>query len=158
VPQLDEAKPKVRDAVLAEKAKAMAQQKAGEVAAKAKGTPDFDKAVKAAGFEAKTTELLTRESPLPELGSVPKILEAAFALPVGGVSDAIVTDAGAAVVKVLERQDVGETELAANRDRFRDELLSDRRNRFYSAYLAKAKEKLKIETNRELVRNLTGQS
>jgi peptidyl-prolyl cis-trans isomerase D len=157
-PQLDEAKAKVRDAVLSEKAKAMARQKAADVVAKVKGTPDFDKAVKAAGFEARTTELITRESPIPELGLAPAVTEAAFALSVGGVSDVLTTDTGAAVVKVVEKQDVGATELAANRDRFREELLGDRRNRFFSAYMAKAKQKMKIEMNREVVRNLIGQS
>lgn len=158
VPQLDEAKDKVRDVVLTEKAKVMAKQKASEVAAKAKGAPDFEKAVKAAGFETRTTELITRDSPIPELGTAPSITDAAFTLPVGGVSDVLSTDTGAAVIKVVERQDVGTTELAANRDRFREELLGDRRNRFFSAYMAKAKQKMKIEMNRDAVRSLVGQS
>ncbi len=158
VPQLDEATPKVREAVLTEKAKAMAKQKATEIVAKAKGAPDFEKAVKAAGFEAKTTELLTRESPIPDLGMATSVTEAAFALAVGAVSDVVSTDTGTAVLKVVERQDVGTTELAANRDRFREELLGDRRNRFFSAYMAKAKQKMKIEMNRDVVRSLVGQS
>ena len=33
--------------------------------------------------------------------------------------------------------------------RFREEVLSDRRNRFFSAYMSKAKQKMKIEVNRE---------
>jgi peptidyl-prolyl cis-trans isomerase D len=158
VPELAEATDKVRDAVVTEKAKELARQKAADVVAKAKSIPDFEKAAKAAGFEAKTTELITRDSPIPDLGLAPAVTEAAFSLGVGAVSDLLATDTGVAVVKVVEKQDVGETELAANRDRFREELLDDRRNRFFSAYMNKAKEKMQINMDREAVRTLTGQS
>jgi peptidyl-prolyl cis-trans isomerase D len=156
IPQLDEAKDKVRDAVLTQKAREMARQKAEAVAAKVKGAADFDKAVKSAGFEARTTELLARDAPIPELGVAPAVTEAAFALPQGGVSGAIAIDAGAAVVKVVEKQEVGATEITANKDQFRQELLSDRRNRFFSAYMVKAKQKMKIQVNRDAVQRVLG--
>ncbi len=35
------------------------------------------------------------------------------------------------------------------KDKFRDELLADRRGRFFGAYMTKAKQKMKIEVNRE---------
>jgi peptidyl-prolyl cis-trans isomerase D len=156
VPKIDEVKDKVRDVVLTQKARDLAKQKASELAAKVKGAPDFEKAAKAAGYEARTTELITRESPIPELGMAPVVNEAAFALPQGGVSDVIATDSGAAVVKVLEKQEVGTTEMTANRDQFRQELLNDRRGRFFSAYMVKAKQKMKIEVNREAVQRVLG--
>ena len=40
-------------------------------------------------------------------------------------------------------------EWTSSKDRFRDELLTDRRNRFFRAYMVKAKQKMKIEVNRE---------
>ena len=156
VPKVDEVKDKVRDVVLTQKARDLAKQKASELVAKVKGAADFEKAAKAAGYEARTTELITRESPIPELGMVPVVNEAAFALPQGGVSDVIATDGGAAVVKVLEKQEVGTTEMTANRDQFRQELLTDRKGRFFSAYMVKAKQKMKIEVNREAVQRVLG--
>ena len=57
---------------------------------------------------------------------------------------------------MLEKQDVTPTEWAAQRDRFRDELLTDRRNRFFSAYMVKAKQKMKIEVNREALQRALG--
>ena len=82
--------------------------------------------------------------------------DAAFALPQGGVSDVIAIDAGAAVVKVVEKQEVGTTEMTANRDQFRQELLNDRRNRFFSAYMVKAKQKMKIQVNRDEIQRVLG--
>ena len=50
---------------------------------------------------------------------------------------------------MLEKKEVTPTEWAANVDRFREEQLADKRNRFFSAYMAKAKQRMKIEVNRE---------
>jgi hypothetical protein len=52
----------------------------------------------------------------------------------------------------LEKTQVSADEWNNNKDRFREELLSDRRNRFFAAYMAKAKQKMKIEVNREALR------
>jgi hypothetical protein len=41
------------------------------------------------------------------------------------------------------------------KDKFREELLADRRNRFFSAYMGKAKQKMKIEVNRESLQRAT---
>ena len=79
----------------------------------------------------------------------PAIDAAAFALPVGSVSDPIVTDNGALIVKVLERKDVTPAELTSGKQTVRDELLNERRNRFYGAYMTKARERMKIDINRE---------
>ena len=149
MPKLDEVKDRVRDEVIKQKAREMSRQKAAELAAKLKGAADFEKAAKAAGVEAKTTELITRDAPIPDLGVAPEVIDAAFTLPVGAVSDPITTDTGTAVFKVLEKKEVTPTEWAANKDRFREELLADRRNRFFSAYMTKAKQKMRIEVNRE---------
>src|SRR3989442_6798660 len=54
-----------------QKARDASKQKAAEIAAKLKAAPDFEKAAKAAGLEAKTTELISRDSPIPDLGVAP---------------------------------------------------------------------------------------
>ena len=66
---------------------------------------DFDAAAKAAGLEVKTTDLIARGAPIADVGVSPAVDAAAFALPAGGVSDPIVTDNGAVIVKVLEKKD-----------------------------------------------------
>src|SRR5207247_6784885 len=135
VPKLEEVKDRVRDEVIKQKARDLSTQKAADIAAKLKTAPDFEKAAKAAGVEAKTTELITHDSPIPDLGVAPAVEEKAFALPVGAVSDPIATDAGTAVIKVIEKKEVTPDEWKTGRDKFREDLLADRRNRFYGAYL-----------------------
>jgi parvulin-like peptidyl-prolyl isomerase len=84
------------------------------------------------------------------------VTEAAFTLAPGTVSQPIATDTGSAVIKVLNKQEVSPQELAANKQKFRDDLLADRRNRFFAAYMTKAKQKMRIEVNREAVQRLVG--
>ena len=156
VPKVDEVKDRVREEVVREKAREFGRKKAAEVAATLKGAADFEKAAQAAGFKAETTELITRDSPVPDLGMAAEVMDTAFSLAPGAVSDPISTDTGTALIKVVEKQEVTAAELAANKDRFREDLLTDRRNRFFSAYMAKAKQKMRIEVNRETLQRLIG--
>ena len=156
VPKLDEVKDRVRDEVIKLKARDLAKQKAGELAAKLKGAPDFDKAAKAAGVEAKTTELIARDAPIPDLGVSPAIDEAAFKMTPGAVSEPIAVDNGAAVIKLVEKQEVTPADYTLAKDKFREEILADRRNRFFGAYMVKAKQRMKIEVNRESLQKAVG--
>jgi peptidyl-prolyl cis-trans isomerase D len=151
MPKLDEVKDRVRDEVIKQKARELSRQKAAAVAATLKGAADFEKSAKAAGVEAKTTELITRDAPIPDLGIAPEAMDAAFKLPAGAVSGPITTDNGTVVFKVLEKKEVTSTEWAANAERFRQEQIADKRNRFFSAYMVKAKQGMSIELNREAV-------
>ena len=155
VPKLDEVKERVREEVIKRKARDLSQQRAAEIAVKLKNAPDFEKAAKASGLEAKTTELIARDSPIPDLGVAKAVEDAAFKLPVGGVSGPIATDNGTAIVKVLDKQEVTSADWANAKDRFREEVLTDWRNRFFGAYMVKAKQKMKIEVNRESLQRAT---
>ncbi|MFN7915239.1 MAG: peptidyl-prolyl cis-trans isomerase [Vicinamibacterales bacterium] len=156
IPKLDEVKDKVKDAVIKQKAVEFAKTRAAEVAAKLKDAADFDKAAKAANVEPKTTELITQDAPIPELGAAPEIMAAAFKLPQGGLSDVLTTANGAAIVRVVEKSETKPEDFTSNRDTFRNEILEDRRNRFFSAYMVKAKQKMKIEVNREALARVIG--
>jgi peptidyl-prolyl cis-trans isomerase D len=155
-PKIEDVKERVREEVMKQRAKDMAKQKASEFAARLGSSPDFDKAAKAAGLEPKTTELLTHDSPIPDLGSAGEVLEAAFRLPQGGVSEPIAVESGTAIVKVLEKQEASGADFAANKDTFRQEVLNDRRSRFFSAYMGKAKQKMKIEFYRDVLQRVVG--
>jgi peptidyl-prolyl cis-trans isomerase D len=154
IPKLDEVKAKVREAVLKQKAIDAARQKAAEVAAAMK-SGDFDKAAKAAGLEVKTTELIARGAPIGDAGVSPALEDKAFSLPAGAVSDPVVTDNGAAIVKVLERKDVDPAEFAKQKESTREELLNQRKQQFFAAYMTKARERMKININREAIAQIT---
>jgi peptidyl-prolyl cis-trans isomerase D len=154
VPALEEVKARVRDDVLKKKAVEAAQQKAGAVAPQMKAG-DFDAAAKSAGLEVKTTDLIARGAPVGDAGVSPAIDAAAFALPAGAVSDPITTDNGAVIVKVLEKTAPTAEEIAAGRQAMKDELMNERRGRFYASYMGKAREKMKVNINSQLIAQLT---
>jgi peptidyl-prolyl cis-trans isomerase D len=154
IPKLDEVKTKVRDDVLNQKAIDAARQKAASITASLK-SGDFEKAAKAAGLDVKTTELITRGAPIGDAPS-PALEAAAFALPQGGVSDPVVTDKGAAILKVVERKEVVADELAKQKDSLKNEILNERKNKFFAAYMTKARTKMKINVNRETIAQIVG--
>jgi parvulin-like peptidyl-prolyl isomerase len=80
----------------------------------------------------------------------------AFSSSVGTVTDAIGTPQGAAIIKVASRQDVSPADFAMARDKFRAEVLNERRSRFYQTYMDKAREKMKIEIDPEAVKRAIG--
>ena len=66
------------------------------------------------------------------------------------------TDAGAAIFKVVEKHESSPQDLTANKETFREEILNDRKNRFFSSYMQKAKQKMKISVNREALSEVVG--
>jgi peptidyl-prolyl cis-trans isomerase D len=153
VPKIDEVKDRVRDDLVKERAGEVAHQKAAAIAGQL-NTATFEKAAKAAGLEVKPTELVARGSSLPDVGISTAVDAAAFALQAGGVSAPISTDAGTVIVKVIERHEVTADEIATNRAATREELLNERRNRFFSSYMNKAKQRMTIEINREALQQV----
>ena len=149
-PSLDEVKARVRQDVVKRKAVETARQKAAAVAATFK-SGDFAAAAKAAGLEVKTTELVPRGSPVGDAGVSPAVDTAVFALPAGGVTAPIVTDTGAVIVKVLEHPGVTAQEITAGMEGVRTELLGERRNQFFSAYMTKARERMQININQQTI-------
>jgi peptidyl-prolyl cis-trans isomerase D len=150
---LDEVKARVRADVEKKKSVDTARQKAASIAPQLK-TGDFSAAAKAAGLEVKTTELVTRGSAIADVGISAAIDAAAFSLAAGAVSDPIVTDTGAVIVKVLEKVAVSDADVAKGRDSVKTELMNQRKNQFYSAYMMKARERMQININQQTLAQL----
>lgn len=156
VPQLAEVTDRVREDVVRDKAAELVKSRAASIASDLKAAPDFAAAVKRAGLEIKPTELVARGAALPDIGASAEVENAAFALPVGGVTGAITTPTGAVIARVAERADVTEAQLTAGRDALREELVNQRRDRFFSAYMAKAKTSLAIAIKQDVLAQVMG--
>ena len=156
IPQLAEVTDRVRDDVVKEKAAALLKARASAIAADLKKAPDFAAAVKKAGYELKTTELLARGGSLPDIGPNADVDTAVFALTPGGVTDAITTSTGAVIARVAERADVTDAQMSEGRDALREELANQRRDRFFTAYMAKAKAGLKIDVKQDVLTQIMG--
>ena len=60
------------------------------------------------------------------------------------------------IVHVTERDDVTSEEVEAGRDELRSEMLETERIQFFSAYMVKAKQRLRIEINPNTFDQLSG--
>jgi peptidyl-prolyl cis-trans isomerase D len=154
VPTLDQVRDRVRDDVIRERATELSRQRAGQIAAALRAAADFAAAAKAQGFPAKDTQLIPRGSPLPDVGVNADVDKAAFSLPAGGVSEPITTTDATVIVRVAERDEVTPQELVQGKEPFREQLLADRRGRFFAAYLARAKERMDIEIRQDVVQRM----
>jgi peptidyl-prolyl cis-trans isomerase D len=153
-PKLDEVKDRVREDLIRSRATELSRQRATAIAAQLKSAADFAASAKAQGFAAKDTELIGRDSALPDIGVSPDVDKVAFTLPKGGVSDPIQTENATIIVHVVDRDDVTPEEFKLAREKFRAELVNERRSRFFSSYMTKAKERLKIEVKPDVVRRI----
>ena len=71
-----------------------------------------------------------------------------------GNSEPIKTSDGTVIVRVVERDPVTPDEFRKAKETFRAEMLNERRGRFFSAYMAKARGKLDIEINTDVVQRV----
>ena len=156
LPQLAEVVDRVREDATRDKAAELMKSRAASIADDLKKAADFAAAAKRAGFEAKPSELVARGAALPDIGVNPEVETAVFALPVGGVAGPIATANGSVIARVAERADVTETQIADGRDALRDELANQQRDRFFAAYMAKAKTNLKIGIREDLLAQIMG--
>ena len=151
---LDEVKERVREDLIKARATEASKERATAVADALKSAKDFAAAAKAQGLEAKDTELVPRGTAIPDIGVSPEVERIAFSLPTGSVSDPIQTADGTVIVRVVNRDEVTPDELKQAQEAFRADLLNERRARFFSAYMGKAKEKMKVEINTDVIRRV----
>ena len=137
-------------------AELIAEANARELAALDEDYEALGRKLKRAGLDIKTTELITRGSAIPDVGISDTVDAAAFALPQGGVSDAITTPTGTAIIRVAEKVNVTDAEIESGKDALRDELINARRDKFFAAYMQKAKQGLKITTREDTLARVVG--
>jgi peptidyl-prolyl cis-trans isomerase D len=154
VPKVEEVRDKVKDDVIRAKAVELARAKAETMAQAAK--TNFAAAAKAAGVDVKTTDFISRGSALPEVGVSDRVDSALFALKTGETTAPIATDNAVVVARVKERQEIDAAAMTAARDQLRAELLQQRRNTFFAAYMTKAKAKMTVTYNQAALQTIIG--
>ena len=120
--KFEEVEAQVRDAVTNEKLTKLLDQKAQELADKAKSmNGDLEKAAKSMGLEVKTAADVTRSGAVEGLGSSSLIADA-FTQPAGSIVGPVTIPQTKAVVKVLSHIDADPAGLAPQRDTLREQL------------------------------------
>jgi peptidyl-prolyl cis-trans isomerase D len=152
LPELKEVQDRVKADLLLDKAQEKARARAAELKSRAEGE-GLDKAAIALGLVRKETSgLVTREQPFGDLGVVPGIEEAAFALPPNTLSDPVRLPRGYAVLRVLEKKAFDAAAFAKEKDSLTARLVDQRREQLFRAYLQEARKRFPVEKRPEVLR------
>jgi peptidyl-prolyl cis-trans isomerase D len=137
----DVAAHKVREQKKQEKAKAIAQ----DVIQRVKGGASMKDAAAALKLPNREFDPFTRTTmPLAN----PQVVGAAFALPVGALSDVIDTPEGLYVIKVLEHQPADSVQFTKDKDQFLHDMIRSVRNERVREYIASLRASAKIVDRR----------
>ena len=152
----------VRDDLIDVKALALLEEEAGAFSSQAVTPEDFEGLAQKQGFAVQTTQLFSRSGrPDPLIGSSPEFSDAAFYLPINGVSKPIrLSDNRFAVLQVKSRTELDKDAFQSQRDSIRDRLLNSWQDAYFDNYIKKIRDDLdsagKIIINNRAIDQLTG--
>lgn len=144
VPPLEEVEARVRDDVIRRKAFVLAQERADAVAAVLQDADDFGAAAEAEELDVNESGLIARGAAVPGVGVNAQVEAVAFSLVPGETSDPVLTGNSAVVLHLHEREDADPVALQTSRERLRSEMILERQNQFYGAYMENAKARIPI--------------
>src|SRR5215469_7346818 len=144
----EEAQQKVAEDAKNDKAKQLAADKAKQIDDFIKGGKDLATVAKAVGGEVKTSALLTRGSTLPEFGSIAELDKEMFSLPLNKPGSPVTVAGKTLAFDVKERQEINPEEMKKSLDTVRNELLPERRQEYFDAYVQEVKKKM--EANKQI--------
>ena len=156
IPSLDEIKERVRADLVQERAMKSALNRAEEIAGKLRSGQKVDSVAKGSGLELKTSESFISTTILPEAGRSPAVADVAFSSELNSFSHPARSENGYVVLRVLERTGFSPEEFESEKNSFSEQLLSEKRQRAWSAYLQELQRRYAVRIDREALRQLTG--
>src|ERR1044071_6618604 len=160
-PSFDEIKDRVASEFKNQRAGDMLSRKTREMADRAHAEHDLAKAAKEAGATLKTSDLVSRTQPVPDIGSMAGPANVAFTLKQGEISGPLILGASQAVLQVVERQEpnTSRTEFAKQRDQLRERLSAQKRqqviNQFVTDLSTRLEKEGKVKINKTEMDNLS---
>jgi peptidyl-prolyl cis-trans isomerase D len=160
-PSFEAIKDRVTTEFKNQKAGELLSKKTKEMADRAHALHDLSKAAKESGATLKTSDLVTRTSQVPELGSMSGPLGAAFALKPGEISGPISLGVKGAVLQVMDRQEPSLTDpqFAQARDGIQEQLSQQKRQEALELFMNNLDKRMekegKIKRNTTEINNLT---
>lgn len=159
IPEFDEVKDKVVQAVKLEKAKSQLEEKAKELIANAKTPGDLKAGAANLGLEAKAEANYKLATPLGDAGSSVLLDDPIYAAKAGEVlKTPIFLNQNYLVVGVNKRTEADLTEFAKQRDQLMQSALTERKNQVFDDYLTAVQRRMeqdgKIKINKDVLAGL----
>jgi len=159
-PSFDEIRARVEADFKGDRAQSLLGQKTAELSEKAKAEHDLKKAAQQMGATVKTSELVTINSQVPDLGRMSDAGEVAFSLNKGEISGPVNTGRGGAVLQLLDKQEPTSDEMAKGSDQIHDGLLQQKRAQAFQLFATGLRERMekdgKIRVNKAEMERIAG--
>ena len=158
-PTFEEIRTQVEQEFKNERSSVLLSQKAQELSDRAKAEHDLKKAAKELGGTVKTSEFVSPDGQVPDIGSMTGQAAVVFSMKPGDISGPINSGANGVVIAITEVQAPSETDFAAKRDQIRDTLLQGKEQELFGLFVTNLREQMekagKIKINQEEMKTLT---
>jgi len=133
-PTFEEARKRVEDEFRREQAQSMLDRKTQELSERAKVLHDLKKAASEQAAQLKTSDFVTQQNQVPDIGPMSGSAAVAFTLGKNQISGPINTGRNGAVLQVLDIQEPSAEEFAKNKDTARERTLEQKRGQTFQLY------------------------
>ena len=161
-PSFDQIKAKVEEQFKDQQAQTLLARKTQELADRAHSEHDLAKAAKEVGATVKTSDLVDKNSQVPDIGPMSGAASAAFGLKTGEISGPIQGGANGVVVKVLDVQQPTPEQMKQDWDKAKQALLQQKREEYENVYVENLRNTLekegKIKINKKEMERLATQT
>ena len=158
-PTFEEIRTQVEQEFKNERSSVLLSQKAQELSDRAKAEHDLKKAAKELGGTVKTSEFVSPDGQVPDIGSMTGPAAVVFSMKPGDISGPINNGGNGVVIAITEVQAPSETDFAAKRDQIRDTLLQGKEQELFGLFVTNLREQMekagKIKINQEEMKTLT---
>jgi len=158
-PTFEEAKGRVEQEFLSQRTTELVTKKTQELSDRAKAEHDLKKAAKEVGATVKTSDFVTPDGQVPDLGSMSGPGSVAFTLKPGEISGALNATQNGAVLQVLEKQAATDQDFAHKKDEIREELVQRKQGELFNLFVTNLRQQMeksgKIKINQEEMKGLT---
>src|ERR1022692_286604 len=158
-PTFEEIRTRVEGEFKNERSNVVLSQKTAELSDRAKTEHDLKKAAKELGATVKTSEFVSPDGQVPDIGSKTGQAAVAFNMKPGDISGPINGGENGVVIAVTDVQAPSEADFAAKRDQIRDTLLQGKEQELFGLFITNLREQMeksgKIKINQEEMKTLT---
>jgi peptidyl-prolyl cis-trans isomerase D len=161
-PAFDQIKAKVEDQFKDQRAQTMLAQKTQELSDRAHSEHDLAKAAKEVGATVKTSDLVDKNSQVPDVGAMSGAASVAFGMKTGDISGPVQGGTNGIVIKILEVQQPAPDQMKQDWDKAKDALLQQKREEYENVYVENLRNTLekegKIKINKKEMERLASLS
>jgi peptidyl-prolyl cis-trans isomerase D len=158
-PTFDEIRTKVEEQFKNERSNVLLTQKTQELSDRAKAAHDLKKAAKELGAEVKTSDFVSPDGQVPDIGSMTGQAASAFSMKPGDISGPISSGGNGVVISMFDVQAPTDADYAAKRDQIRDQLLQGKEQELFGLFMTSLRDQMekagKIKINQEEMKTLT---